>query len=195
MSRRITLKSFLVIFGLALGVGALWYGSFLRADAAELPWPLERGARRAKLLTFGMYVTPTADQNPIDPPERFTGYHTGLDLEIFSDEKERSVPVLAICDGTVVYVNWVEGYGGTLVQSCVIRDQAVTVLYGHLAIDSISKKINEALATGEKIGNLGADHTEETSGNRKHLHLAIHKGSAIELHGYAQTEHELETYI
>src|SRR5688572_13778429 len=87
-------------------------GSSHALAQAEAPigWPLSEGERREKKLTFGMYVTPDPEQNPIDPPERFTGYHTGLDLEILPEEENEEVPVLAACDGKIVSTKEIAGY-------------------------------------------------------------------------------------
>lgn len=163
--------------------------------ATSLAQPLERANERPKKLTFGLYVTPDPAQNPIDPPERFIGYHTALDFEIFPEEKDQAVSVYSICPGKVVYKNTVEGYGGTLIQSCVIQGQEVTVLYGHLKPSSMSIEKDAALKAGEKLGVLGAHLSEETSQTRKHLHLGIHKGNRIELRGYVQAKSDLDQYL
>jgi len=38
------------------------------------------------------------------------------------------------------------------------------------------------------LGNLGTGFSSETDGERKHLHLAIHKGSSVNILGYVQTK-------
>ncbi len=160
-----------------------------------LSLPMTDMEARAKLLTFGLYVTPNPAQNPIDPPERFTGYHTALDLEILPTEQNMPVDVYAICSGEVTYSESAAGYGGVLVQRCVINEQPVTVLYGHLDPDSFRRKRGEQLTSGETIGVLAATHSEESDGNRKHLHLGIHKGTAPEFLGYVQSEEELSAFM
>ncbi len=157
--------------------------------------PLDRASERDQKLTFGLYVTPDPEQNPIDPPERFTGYHTALDYEIFPDEIDQPVKVYGACDGKVVYKKWVEGYGGTFIQTCLWEGETVTVLYGHLDIGSITLEVGDQVKPGDEIGELGDGQSEETSFNRKHLHLGIHKGGEVELLGYVQDQADLANYI
>jgi hydrogenase/urease accessory protein HupE len=62
-------------------------------SSGGLTHPLSKFDERPKLLTFGLFVTSNPDQNPIDPPERFVGYHTALDIETFDDEQAAEVLV------------------------------------------------------------------------------------------------------
>lgn len=157
--------------------------------------PLVRMPERELKLTFGLYVTPDPDQNPIDPPERFIGYHTALDIEVLPDEDQAEVMVYAVCDGPIIFSSIVDGYGGTLVQACDYLDQPVTVLYGHLDPASLAAKSSTSVSAGDQIAQLGEGNTSETSFNRKHLHLGIHKGSELVLKGYVQSVSELENYL
>lgn len=161
----------------------------------EFEYPMTRYTERPKLLTFGLHVTPNPDQNPIDPPERFTGYHTALDLEIFDEEKDLEVPIFAICSGKIIYRAIVGGYGGVIVQQCVYKKEPITVLYGHLDLASATKQFGQNLAAGQLIAYLGDHKSFETSDTRKHLHLGIHKGPEVELSGYVQNSQGLEEYI
>ncbi len=155
--------------------------------------PLTRASEREKKLPFGLYITPS--NTPIDPPENFTGYHTGRDFEIFPSEKETDVPVNAICSGAVVYSGRIPGYGGVIVESCTIGGEAVTVLYGHLDQESFTHGVNDPLPLGEQLAILGDDHSTETDGARKHLHLGIHKGTALEFRGYVDKKEELDAWL
>lgn len=168
-----------------------------KESSGGLQHPMSRFEERPKLLTFGLFVTPNPDQNPIDPPERFTGYHAALDIETFDDEQpaEVMVEVKAICDGQLKVARTAEGYGGVLIQSCRINDQDVTVLYGHLDPSSFTKQQGQSVSSGEKLGVLGDEKSAESGFNRKHLHLGIHKGTDIVLPGYVQSQTELENYI
>lgn len=157
-------------------------------------FPLPRTNEREQLLTFGLYVTPDPAQNPIDPPERFTGYHTALDFEMLPGEEDVDVPVSAICSGDVLHSGYVNGYGGTLVQSCVLDDQNVTILYGHLRIDSLLP-VGTPLIQGQQLGVLAQANGYDSGNTRKHLHLGIHKGPEIEFLGYAQNELQLADFI
>jgi murein DD-endopeptidase MepM/ murein hydrolase activator NlpD len=161
----------------------------------KLGQPISHYDERPKLLTFGLYVTPDPETNPIDPPERFTGFHTALDLEIFPEEIDQPVEVLAICDGKVVEAKAADGYGGIIIHSCSLRGQEVTVLYGHLNPATLTRKIGEAVRTGEKLGELAPAFSAESGSTRKHLHLGIHKGTEIELLGYVQDQAALHEFL
>jgi murein DD-endopeptidase MepM/ murein hydrolase activator NlpD len=162
--------------------------------ASEFAMPMENADDRPTPLHFGLYVTPDPEQNPIDPPERFTGFHAALDFEVEKDELEQETPVFAICDGNVLRSEWAEGYGGVLVQSCVHEGEDITVLYGHLDPKSLMAKDTPA-KKGERIGILAPARTYESDGNRKHLHLGIHKGKDVSMLGYVQEEQELTEFL
>jgi hypothetical protein len=165
-------------------------------ESTALPWPLPDGESREKLLTFGMHVTPDPNSNPIMPPERFTGYHTALDLEIFENEIDAVVPVSTICTGDIVFTGSVEGYGGVIIQACVIDNKDVRVLYGHLDFTSFQVTTDSRAVEAETIiAELGDERSAESGHTRKHLHLGIHKGAEIEFLGYVQTEAELQNFI
>lgn len=156
--------------------------------------PLPNAANRATPLSFGLYVSPDADDNPIDPPERFSGYHAAEDFEVSAGELDGDVPVYAICSGRVIFSGYAEGYGGLLIHRCKIEGQDVTVLYGHLKIDGMPEE-NAMVQGGDTIGLLADARSYESGMNRKHLHLGIHKGKKLALRGYVQTEKELEDYV
>ena len=141
---------------------------------------------------FGILIDPKT--SPVQP-ERFRGYHTGTDFEIFPDEEDTAVEIFSICRGKVRFTGWVKGYGGVLIQDCTYENEQVTVLYGHLQIDSVSLRPGAVLSKGTKIGNLGKGFSIETDGERKHLHLAIHRGTKLEYRGYVQKEEDLSQWI
>lgn len=154
--------------------------------------PLDRAGERVTKKTFGLYVIP---QNSPVQPEKFTGYHTGVDFETFPDELNIPVSVHAICSGKLILKKYATGYGGVVVESCTLNNQPITVIYGHLKLASIAKNIGQTLNVGETIGILGAAYSNETNGERKHLHLDIHKGSTINILGYVQTKSALSAWI
>lgn len=164
------------------------------ASENKLSWPLERAAHRPTPLSFGLYVTPDSAENPIDPPERFTGYHVGTDFEIMPDEEDVDISVYAICSGEAIYSGFAEGYGGLIVQRCVIDDEPVVVLYGHLALDPLPS-VKGKLHAGRMIGKLAPAHSHGSDDNRKHLHLGIVKGTEISYLGYVQTADELQDFM
>ncbi|MDD5040147.1 MAG: M23 family metallopeptidase [Patescibacteria group bacterium] len=151
----------------------------------ELTAPLDRPADRITKKTFSMHIIPAT--SPVQP-EKFSGYHTGVDFEILPGEENIDVRVAAACTGKVRVKQWVSGYGGVLVQDCVLNGEKVTVLYGHLNIDNIAVSVGDTLNQGDLIGNLGKGYSTQTDGERKHLHLSIHKGTGVNYKGYVSTE-------
>ncbi|MFA6215625.1 MAG: M23 family metallopeptidase [Patescibacteria group bacterium] len=164
----------------------------LPKDTETVKEPIKDASSRVTKKPFGLKVSPS--NSPVQP-ERFSGYHTGVDFETFSGEADSVVAIKAACSGTVIYKQRVSGYGGVFIQSCELETKPVTVLYGHLAISSISLKIGDKVAAGELIGNLGQGFSAETDGERKHLHLGIHQGKNIDLRGYVQKPEELSQWL
>lgn len=164
----------------------------INAAGASVRWPMERALERITKKPFGVRVSPT--DSPVSP-ERFSGYHTAVDFEVFSDELSAVVSVNAICSGPIRVKRVATGYGGVLVQECRLADQVVTVIYGHLKLTSIQKEVGDELQRGEVFAVLGAGESPETSGERKHLHLGIHKGAAIDIRGYVASAAELTDWI
>jgi murein DD-endopeptidase MepM/ murein hydrolase activator NlpD len=161
-------------------------------DDNGFQWPIGRAAERVTKKHYSTFVTPK--NSPVNP-EVFSGYHTGTDFEIFSEEADMDVSITAVCDGTLISKRTVTGYGGVVIQSCVLENNAVTILYGHLKLSSVSKKTGDEIQVGEVLGVLGKGYSSETSGERKHLHLSIHKGSSIELAGYVQNKKDLQNWL
>ena len=158
----------------------------------DIQAPLDRAKERVMKKYFGIFINPQT--SPIQP-ERFSGYHTGTDFEIFSEEIDLEVSVRAICQGKLEVKKFASGYGGVTVESCNLNSEPATIIYGHLKLTSIAKNVGENFNTGEIIGVLGKNKNAETDGERKHLHLGIHKGSTINLLGYVKTKNELANWI
>ncbi len=154
--------------------------------------PITDFQERVTKKPFGIYIA--LQDSPVQP-ERFQDYHTGVDFEILPGEENIDVPIYAFCDGKITMKEYASGYGGILVESCIIENQSVTVIYGHLKLASINKNIDDNLVSGEMIGILGKGYSTETDGERKHLHFGIHKGSGITILGYVQNEEELIKWI
>lgn len=154
------------------------------APAAE-EWkaPVSRAGERVTKKPFGLRVAPGL--SPVDP-ERFTGWHVGLDLELLPGETEDGVAVSAACGGEVLYRNWVKGYGGVLVQRCRAGGEDVTVLYGHVLLTDGAPALGARLEPGQAFAVLGKGFSEQTDGERPHLHFSVHRGRALELRGYAE---------
>jgi len=158
----------------------------------KLALPLSAALERVAKKPFSLYVTP--NNSPVKP-EKFTGYHTGVDFEIMPGEENKDIAVSAVCAGKLLLKKSAAGYGGVAVQSCKLDNQGITVIYGHLKLSSISLKVGQAIAPGEKIGLLGKGYSSETGGERKHLHLGLHKGAGINLLGYAKQKSQLAGWL
>jgi murein DD-endopeptidase MepM/ murein hydrolase activator NlpD len=154
--------------------------------------PLLRAAERVTKKPFGIYITPS--DSPVQP-ERFSGYHTGTDFEVFPDEEDADVVVSAICTGELLSKRTASGYGGVVVQSCKYEDTPVTVVYGHVRLSSVASEIGDEIIAGEYLGYLGTGFSAETDGERKHLHLSIHRGVEEDIRGYVGLEAELSDWI
>jgi murein DD-endopeptidase MepM/ murein hydrolase activator NlpD len=154
--------------------------------------PIDNFESRITKKPFGIKVSP--GNSPVSP-ERFSGYHTGTDFETTADEQNTDVSIFAICDGNLILKKQASGYGGVVVQTCKIHNEDMTIIYGHLKLSSINTQTNQFLKAGDKIGILGKGYSSETDGERKHLHLAIHKGKGINLLGYVQNQNDLNNWI
>lgn len=159
---------------------------------SKFAYPMNRSNERVTKKYFGTYVTPR--NSPVQP-EKFSGYHTGSDFEIFSEESDKDVPVYAVCAGKLLVKRTAGGYGGVIVQACQLDGKPITAVYGHLKVESVAGKIGDKLAQGAVLGILGKGYSRETDGERKHLHLGFHKGSAVNILGYVQNASELENWI
>ncbi|MFA7319128.1 MAG: M23 family metallopeptidase [Parcubacteria group bacterium] len=154
--------------------------------------PLSRAAERVTKKPFGIFITPQT--SPVQP-EKFHGYHTGTDFEIFPEELKADVQVNAICNGKLLLKEYASGYGGVAVETCTLNGAPITVVYGHLKLSSIPVKVGDKLVAGDTLGILGANKSAETSGERKHLHLGIYEGAAVSILGYVQSKAALSDWI
>jgi murein DD-endopeptidase MepM/ murein hydrolase activator NlpD len=161
-------------------------------NVALLSAPFSDWQERVTKKPFGIFVTPT--NSPVSP-ERFSGFHTGVDFETFADEQSIDVVVKTACAGPLVLKKYATGYGGVAVQSCKFENQDVTIIYGHLRLTSIQAVVGQQLSVGEQLGVLGKGYGTETDGERKHLHLGIHKGGAINILGYVQKQADLAGWL
>lgn len=167
------------------------YRSFLesfkvRSSQAGLTQPIDEFTSRITKKPFGIFIT--RENSPVQP-ERFSGYHTGVDVE-YEDKPDVPIPVYAIAPGRVVHSGRAAGYGGVLVISHQIGNEIKLALYGHLDPSSLPK-LGREVSVGQQIGILGEGGTRETDGERKHLHFAIVKGQTVNLKGYVQNKQDL----
>lgn len=150
----------------------------------EQTLPISEFKARITKKKFGTYITP---QNSPVSPERFTGYHTGVDVEY--GDVDTDVPVFTIDDGHVISSGTVNGYGGFV----AIHHQNTISTYGHLRPSSLVKN-NTNVKKGDQIGVLGTGFTSETDNERKHLHFSIINGTKLDLRGYVSTSSSLSLW-
>lgn len=158
----------------------------------EIVWPISRPLERITKKPFGIKISP---QNSPVSPERFTGIHTGTDFEALPGEEDTDVPVNVICTGEILRKQFGRGYGGMIVQACNLNSEPVIVTYGHVSLESSPVKVGDILEAGQFLVNLGKGFSSETDGERKHLHLGIHRGTSVVTSGYAANETALEKYL
>jgi hypothetical protein len=161
-------------------------------DVKSLNIPLRQAEKRITKKPFGIKISP--ENSPISP-ERFSGYHTGIDYEIFENEQNIDVEVFAICSGKLLKKERVSGYGGALIQECELEGQPAIVLYGHIELNSVEQNPGDYVLLGDPLALLGEAFSRDTDGERKHLHIGIHKGTAMNVRGYVQNELELKNWI
>lgn len=148
--------------------------------------PIDQFDARITKKSFGTYSTP---QNSPVSPERFTGFHTGVDVE-YGDKPGEDIPVRAIADGEVVLSRTADGYGGVMVIRHTVEGKPLLALYGHLD-PATMKKLGTAIEQGDQLGILGDGNTSETDGERKHLHFSVQKGTTVTIRGYVSSEDQL----
>jgi murein DD-endopeptidase MepM/ murein hydrolase activator NlpD len=161
-------------------------------DKASYVAPMDKTGQRVTKKPFGKYITPA--NSPVQP-EKFSGYHTGTDFEILTDELDKTIQVKTICGGVLNFKRTASGYGGVVGQDCMLDGQSVIVIYGHLNINSISAEVGKYIRPGAVLGELGANKSSQTDGERKHLHLGIKKGTTVDIRGYVSVESELATWF
>lgn len=159
--------------------------------APIVAFPVRGFNDRVTKKPFGIYITPKT--SPVQP-ERFTGYHAGSDAETTPDEQNVDVPVFSVAVGTVTFVSRVNGYGGVIMVRYAVDGETVTALYGHIRLASASVKVGDAVATGQKLAVLGTGFTDETDGERKHLHSALLKGASSVVRGYVASKGALSPW-
>lgn len=135
---------------------------------------------------FGIFITP--EKSPVQP-ERFQGYHTGADAEL-----PAGTPVSAIADGRVLRSGRASGYGGFVVLEHTIAGQRVVSISGHLDPASLAAAGN-AVARGQRIGEVGDAFSSETDGERAHLHFGIFVGTGVNVAGYVSSPEELTSWM
>ncbi len=158
-------------------------------SSATLVPPIAEFTSRITKKSFGTYVTP--QDSPVSP-ERFSGYHTGVDVEYGDVPGE--VPVHAIASGRVVSSRTASGYGGVVAIEHDVDDKKIVAVYGHLDPTSIISNGVE-VAAKQRIGILGDGFTAATDGERKHLHFAVRADATVSLLGYVPNKASLTAWL
>ena len=151
--------------------------------------PTANFKKRATKKLFGTFVTP--GNSPVSP-ERFSGYHTGTDAE-YGDVKGE-ITVRTIATGKVIAAQYVSGYGGVVAVSSNINGAAHIVIYGHVDPNRLPS-VDSQLKQGQSIAFLGVGYSQQTDGERRHLHLAILASNTLNWRGYVNSKAELSGWL
>lgn len=163
----------------------------LGGEQTALFYPIKNFPEGITKKPFGIFITPQT--SPVQP-ERFSGFHTGADVEVDPAYYSGDVPIHSIAAGRILQSTRAAGYGGVLVILHRIGGERVVGVYGHLDPAGLAP-VNQEVQAGEQIGILGDADTPETDFERKHLHLGLYKGEGIVLSGYVQNKDELEQWF
>lgn len=74
-------------------------------------------------------------------------------------EATQGAPITAIAGGTVLFAEWFEGYGNTMI---IDHGDELIAIYAHC--ESLLKQATEPVEAGETIGTVGIGGTEDASG-------------------------------
>lgn len=164
---------------------------FTNADsvvpASTYTYPMQQYTTLRTKLVFGQYVSPNSG-------DRFSGYHTGDDIEVTDVTTE--VPFFALTSATVLRKETVSGYGGVLILEFTEGATTYQAFYGHVDLNSITAVVGDTVQAGDQLGVLGDDASSETDGERKHLHFAIYPSSGTVLYaGYISSDADLQQWL
>lgn len=144
--------------------------------------PITGYSEKLTYKAFGEYIQ-----------DRFKGYHVGDDIEYAEEGKE--VPIMAIADGSVAHIGKVDGYGGLIIVKHAIKEKTIHSLYGHLDLSSSTLKKGDRVTKTQLLAHLGDDKSEQTDGERKHLHFALYEGDELRLNGYESSPQKVASWI
>ncbi|MFC1640474.1 M23 family metallopeptidase [Patescibacteria group bacterium] len=160
-------------------------------EEIELYYPMPTFTSDITKKSFGLYVSPGS--SPVSN-ERFTGYHTAVDIESSFTGGE-DVPVYAIADGTITLKLTASGYGGVMMTEHIIDSKTYSVVYGHVKLSSAPKGVGQSIDAGERLAFLGEGFSTDTDGERKHLHFGLIPGSSTNIRGYVANQSDLVGWI
>lgn len=158
-------------------------------------FPMDKYYERQTVKGFGQYIDNNfyKGKENLFPYNRFYGYHSGIDLEIFPEGITEKVPVYAISSGTVTFIGTLSGYGGVILEK--LDNENASALYGHVKIQNLSFKVGDRIDIGNGpviLTYLGDQFSAETSKERKHLHFGIHKGIDLYFKGHESSLAQVE---
>ena len=148
--------------------------------------PIEGYAERRTFNAFGEY-----SQGSLQ------GYHVGDDIE-YTDTIGDSIPVFSIAEGVVARLGNVSGYGGVIMVTHRIDGKELNAIYGHIDASSTGLEVGERVEKGQFLAGLGAHESEQTDGERKHLHFALYdpmRFSNTPINGYELQEERISLWI
>lgn len=151
-------------------------------------YPIAEFKSRITKKPFGIKITP--QDSPVSP-ERFSGYHTGTDIEY--QDVSKDVPIFAITDGIITLSRTVSGYGGVLILESRL-DKTRSIIYGHIRPSSLPT-LGSQFKKGDQIGLLGIGFSSETNNERRHLHFGILSDNRTDVTGYVPSESALSGWI
>ncbi len=144
----------------------------LDQDLAQLVRERERlsqliAARTASRTRTGPVITPATRggmQNwPVVGPVRQQFGSLRADGRIRSEgiviNATQGAPITAIAGGTVLFAEWFEGYGNTMI---IDHGDELIAIYAHC--DTLLKQASEPVEAGETIGTVGISGTEDAAG-------------------------------
>lgn len=157
-------------------------------------YPITQYEDRLTVRWYGKDVK-AEEANTLPCADPFVGFHTADDLEATKDELDRSVPVFTIADGTVRQVDHINGYGGLIVIEHILNGKTITTYYGHIDTATTDLRVGDSVTAGEKIAELAAHCSADSSNERKHLHFGIHNDADIDVRGYVPTATDLADWL
>ena len=101
-------------------------------------FPMDKYYERQSLKGFEQLIDNNfyIGKENLFPFNRFYGYHSGIDLEVFSDEIDENVPIYALSSGTITFIGTLSGYGGVILEK--LDNENASALYGHVKIQNLS---------------------------------------------------------
>ncbi|MEK7174717.1 MAG: M23 family metallopeptidase [Patescibacteria group bacterium] len=158
--------------------------SALKLVPGEVYLPVKNFYENQTVNPFGVYRS-----------GRFLGYHSGVDIEVDPQDIARKVPVYSIFDGEVKVIKAANGYGGVVAVEHTFGEIKLIGIYGHVRLWDVNVKMGQKITSGYLIGYLGADYSNETDGERKHLHFGLSKKEDVDIKGYVEGLLELKNFI